>query len=154
MSTVLADVGPYAWWIAGLVLLVLEIVVPGVYLLFPGIAALIVGTNALVLGDSFGWQQQVIAFAVLSIVAVLIGRRWYGAKTVTTAPLSSSNRADRLIGQTATLSDAIVGNRGKVAIEDGWWMVEGPDLPQHSRVKIVAARGAILTVEPVEPHEG
>ena len=154
MSALLEAVGPYAWWIAGLVLLVLEIVVPGVYLLFPGLAALIVGTNALILGDSLGWQQQVLAFVILSIVAVLVGRRWYGAKTVASTPLASSSRADRLVGKTATLSDAIVDNRGKVAIEDSWWIVEGPDLPRHSRVRIVAAHGAILTVEPLEAREG
>jgi membrane protein implicated in regulation of membrane protease activity len=157
MSAFLADLAPYSWWIAGLVLLVLEIVLPGVYLLFPGLAALIVGTNVLILGDSLGWQQQVVAFVILSIVAVLIGRRWYGAKTASSTPLASSSRADRLVGKTATLSDAIVGNRGKVAVDDSWWIVEGPDLPRHARVRIVAANGAILIVEPAEPagtHQG
>ncbi|BDA83499.1 membrane protein [Aureimonas sp. SA4125] len=151
MSAVLADVGAYGWWIAGMALLVLEIVVPGVYLLFPGLAALVVGTNALLLGDSFGWQQQVIAFVVVSLAAVLVGRRWYGAKTVRAEPLGQSNRADRLVGTTATLSEAIVGHRGKVAIEDGWWIVEGPDLPQNARVRITGARGAVLMVEPLDP---
>ena len=156
MIEILADIGPYGWWIAGLVLLVLEIVVPGVYLLFPGIAALVDGTNALILGASlgFGWQQQVIAFVVVSLVAVLVGRRWYGAKTHATAPFDAGNRADRLVGRTAIVSEAIAGNSGKIAIEDGWWMAEGPDLPKDSRVRITGTRGAVLMVEPLDPTRG
>ncbi|RYE77351.1 MAG: NfeD family protein, partial [Hyphomicrobiales bacterium] len=56
--TPLAEIVPYAWWIAGLVLLVLEVVLPGVYLLFLGIAALIVGAAVLLLGDTFGFSWE------------------------------------------------------------------------------------------------
>ena len=65
MPEVLID---YGWWILGLVLLALEVAAPGVYLLFFGIAALIVGMNVFILGTGwFGWEQQIIAFVVLSV---------------------------------------------------------------------------------------
>ncbi len=142
----------YGWWIAGLVLLVFEVVLPGVYLLFFAIAALIVGTNVFFLGGSgwFGWQQQVVAFVVLSIVCILIGRNWYGARNVADEPDRLNKRTGRLVGREAVLSEAIVNGRGRVAIDDGWWSVAGPDLPLGRAVRIVDADGAVLKVVPAE----
>lgn len=152
MSGPSADLWQYGWWIVGLVLLVLEIAIPGVYLLFLGIAALIVGTNTLILGSTgwFGWEQQIVAFVVITVVAVLVGRRWYGPATRDTALPALNSRADRLVGTQGVLSEAIVGGRGKVAVEDGWWMVEGPELPVGMQVRITSARGSTLIVEPVD----
>ncbi len=142
----------YGWWIAGLGLLVLEVVLPGVYLLFFAIAALIVGTNVFFLGDLgwFGWQQQVVAFVVLSVVCILIGRNWYGARNVADEPDRLNKRTARLVGREAVLSEAIVSGRGRVAIDDGWWSVSGRDLPQGRRVRIVDADGSVLKVVPTE----
>ena len=72
MSVLIEALSDYGWWILGLVLLALEVVLPGVYLLFFGIAALIVGMNTLFLGTGgwFGWEQQVLAFVVLSAISV------------------------------------------------------------------------------------
>lgn len=150
MSGFLSAAGDFAWWIAGLVLLVLEIVVPGVYLLFLGFAALVVGTTAVLAGSPgwFDWQAQVVAFVAVSIVAVLFGRRWYGARSGRLAPTTLNSRAERLIGRPARVSEAIVHGRGKVAVEDGWWMAEGQDLPEGASVRIEGARGSVLLVVP------
>ncbi|TFF17732.1 NfeD family protein [Jiella endophytica] len=142
----------YGWWIAGLVLLILEVVLPGVYLVFFGIAALIVGTNAFFLGGTgwFGWPQQVIAFVVVSAVCLYLGRRWYGTRPEIDEASPINRRTSRLIGREARLSEAIVDGRGRIAIEDSWWSVSGPDLPQGARVRVTGADGAVLAVEPLE----
>lgn len=151
MNALLQALAEYGWWIAGLALLVLEVALPGVYLLFFAIAALIVGTNAFFLESSgwFGWDQQVIAFVVLSIVCILIGRQWYGTKTRSEAPERLNRRTEALIGREAVLSDAIVNGRGRVAVDDSWWSVSGPDTSEGARVRIVGAKGSVLLVEPV-----
>lgn len=148
MNDLVAEVGPYGWWIAGLALLVLEVVVPGVYLLFFGIAALIVGTNAVILSQHgwFGWEEQVVAFVIVSVAVLYLGRRWYGTRDAPASAIPLNRRADRLIGQSAILSEAIVGGRGRIKVEDSWWTVEGPELPAGSRVRIEGAKGTILTV--------
>lgn len=140
----------YGWWIVGLVLLVLEVILPGVYLIFFAIAALIVGTNAFLLQSSgwFGWEQQVVAFVILSAVCLLIGRKWYGSKLDVGATTGLNSRTERLIGRETTLTDAIVNGRGRVAIDDSWWSATGPDLPVGSRVRVVGANGSVLNVEP------
>ena len=62
-----------------------------------------------------------------------------------------NRRTRRLIGREAVLTQAIVNGRGRIAIEDSWWSVEGPDLPEASRVRIIGAKGSVLAVEPVQP---
>ncbi|NDW05187.1 NfeD family protein [Jiella pacifica] len=150
MDALIETLANYGWWIAGLVLLILEVVAPGAYLIFFGIAALIVGTNAFFVGAWFDWPQQVIAFIVVSAVCIYLGRRWYGREPVKDEGPPLNRRTGRLIGREATLSEAIVAGRGRVAIEDSWWSVSGPDLPQGTRVRIVGAESAVLQVEPVE----
>ncbi|SKA12315.1 NfeD family protein [Consotaella salsifontis] len=145
----------YGWWIVGLVLLAVEIAAPGVYLIFFGIAALLVGTNVLIWGGTgwFGFSQQVLAFIVLSAVCILLGRRWYGAREENRLSPHLNHRTARLVGRQAKLSEAITNGRGRIAIEDSWWSVEGPDMPAGSRVMIVGADGAVLKVEPAQITE-
>ena len=142
----------YGWWIVGFALLTLEVVLPGVYLVFFGIAALIVGTNAFFLGDTgwFGFAQQVVAFIVVSGVCLYLGRRWYGTAGESEDAPPLNRRTSRLIGRQAKLSEAIVDGRGRVAIEDSWWSVSGPDLPKGAHVRVIGAEGAVLQVEPAE----
>ena len=140
-------VGTYGWWLLGALLLLGELALPGVYFLFFGIGALVVGANALLVPD-LSWQSQLVGFAVVSGVAVLLGHRWYGqrAKPASGEPLNE--RTARLIGRGAVVSEAIMNGRGRVAIDDGWWSAEGPDLPVGSSVVVEGAKGSVLLVRP------
>jgi inner membrane protein len=142
----------YGWWVLGLVLLGLELLAPGVYLLFFGIGALVIGVNAF-LFPALGWQSELIGFIVISIVAALLGHRWYGQRSENAGADGLNRRTDRLIGRTATLSEAIVNGRGRVSIEDGWWSVAGPDLPVGAQVEIIGAQASVLEVRPLNPLE-
>jgi inner membrane protein len=67
------------------------------------------------------------------------------------AAVSKSNpflnkRADALVGRVFTLEKPIIDNAGTVRIDDTIWRVAGPDAPAGSRVRIVQADGASLTV--------
>jgi inner membrane protein len=57
-----------------------------------------------------------------------------------------NKRADALVGRIFTLEKPIVDGAGTVRIDDTVWRVAGPDAPAGSRVKIVQADGASLTV--------
>ncbi|QOG08629.1 NfeD family protein [Aureimonas sp. OT7] len=118
---------------------------PGVYLLFLGIGAVAIGVNLLFI-PGLSIVSQLIGFAVVSAAATLIGYRWYGSRPGTDAsPLNT--RTDRLVGRRAVLSEAIVNGRGRVQLDDGWWSVEGPDMPAGAPVIILSAEGALLRVE-------
>jgi hypothetical protein len=53
-----AELGPWSWWIIGLVFLGLEILIPGVFLLWVGLAAMVVGALSFMFWDMafWGWQ--------------------------------------------------------------------------------------------------
>ena len=72
------------WLILGVGLVVLEALLPGVYLLWFGVAAIVTGLLTLpglltaVLPEP-SWQLQVGVFAVLCFISVVVGRRvWKG----------------------------------------------------------------------------
>jgi hypothetical protein len=77
ISALASELGPWSWWIIGLVFLGLEILIPGVFLLWIGLAALVVGALSFMFWDmaAWSWQVQVLIFAVLSLVFAMIGRR-------------------------------------------------------------------------------
>ena len=145
-----AELGPWNWMILGTALLALEVVVPGVYLLWLGIAAILTGTISLQLSDAafWGWQVQVLVFLVLSIASALIGRRFFPTTGTEDTDQPLLNQRDRqLVGRTATLAEPIAEGRGRIRLGDTLWRVIGPDLPAGTRVRVVAAENGELKVE-------
>ena len=137
--------GGWSWWILGLILLAVEVLAPGFFFLWFGVAAILIGTSALLI--EWPWQLQVIGFLVLSVVAALLGRRFAGAADAASSDPNLNLRANRLIGRTYVLSEAIVEGAGRVRIDDTVWQVRGPDSPAGARVTVTGADGPVLTVQ-------
>lgn len=149
IAWLVTELGPWTWWIVGLVFLGLEILVPGVFLLWIGLAAIIVGALSFPLWGAaiWSWQMQMLVFAVLALVLALAGRRFSGSNTKTDQPMLN-RRIEGLVGRTATLEDPIREGRGRIRLDDTTWIVQGPDMPAGARVRIVMAQAGCLTVEP------
>lgn len=137
--------GPWAWFILGGVLLVAEIAAPGAFLLWLGLAALVTGALSYVVGLS--WQSEVLAFAALAVIAVLVGRRISPAPGRASDRPFLNRRPEGFVGRVFTLDEPIVDGVGLVRIDDTVWRIEGPDLAAGAEVKVVAADGATLKVE-------
>ncbi|TCL91875.1 hypothetical protein C8J38_105180 [Rhizobium sp. PP-WC-2G-219] len=149
VARVIEELGPWAWWVLGLVLLAAEIFVPGVFLVWIGMAAIVTGALALIFWnlDFFGWHVQLPLFAILSVVSVLVGRRLLARfDRDSDAPLLNQ-RGRSLIGRTAILEEPIAEGRGRVRLGDTTWPVSGPDLPTGARVRVLSADGQRLLVE-------
>lgn len=145
----IANFGYWNWFILALILLVLELLVPGIYFLWLGAAALIVG--GLMVFIDVGWQSQVALFAVLSIATVVLSRFILNKPGMEESDQPHLNRRlEKMIGEVTVLSEAIAAGRGRVRIGDSSWIVRGPDLPKGARVKITGAEGALLEVEPAD----
>ncbi|MFG1187252.1 MULTISPECIES: NfeD family protein [Xanthobacter] len=144
----LSQLGPWAWFVLGGVLLVAEIAAPGAFLLWLGLAALVTGAVAYTV--ALAWQVEVLVFAALAVVAVLVGRR------VSPAPGKASDRPflnrrpEGFVGRVFTLDAPILGGVGRVRIDDTVWRVEGPDIAAGHDVRVTGTDGATLKVEPVE----
>jgi membrane protein implicated in regulation of membrane protease activity len=86
-------------------------------------------------------------FAVFAVAAVPAWRyfaRSEGSRSQTNPFLNK--RTEALVGREFTLERPIVDGTGTVRIDDTIWRVAGPDAPAGSRVRVVQADGASLTV--------
>lgn len=148
IASLAAELGPWTWWIIGLVFLALEIMAPGVFLLWVGLAALAIGAVSFALWDfaAWSWQIQLLLFAILSVVFAIIGRRISSSSAESDQPMLN-RRVEGLVGRTATLEEPISNGVGRIRLDDTTWIVQGPDLPAGTRVRIVAAQAGGLSVE-------
>jgi membrane protein implicated in regulation of membrane protease activity len=142
---ILVKIGSWNWLIVGLVLMVLELIAPGVFLLWLGLAALLVGVITLFV--DWIWQVQVIAFAAFSLAAVPLWRRVATQSGPNADTTFLNRRSDALVGRIFTLDKPIMDGSGTVRVDDTVWRVSGPDCPAGSRVKVVRSDGASLQVE-------
>lgn len=142
---VLVKIGSWNWLIAGLVFMVLELVAPGVFLLWLGLAALLVGVITMFV--DWMWQVQVIAFAAFSLAAVPLWRRVTTQSAPNTDSVFLNRRSDALVGRTFTLDKPIMDGSGSVRVDDTVWRINGPDCPAGSRVRVVHSDGGSLQVE-------
>ncbi|MCP8939742.1 NfeD family protein [Alsobacter sp. SYSU M60028] len=143
----LADIvalGPWAWFIAGLLLMALEILAPGAFMLWLGLAAVATGLVASVVDMS--WQITVLVFAALSLASVLVGRRILRERRPRTGETALNNRSAKIVGRTFVLDAPIEQGRGRVKVDDTVWRVEGPDLPQGARIRVTGVDGTLLKV--------
>jgi membrane protein implicated in regulation of membrane protease activity len=145
----IADIGGWNWILLGCILLVLEILSPGVYLLWIGIAGILTGTITLQVAGwaAWTWQVQVLVFLALSLISAYAGSRIMKNRRDQSDEPLLNQRAAQLIGRTATLEQPISEGVGRVRIGDTLWRVEGPDLPAGARVRVSGTDGSALRVE-------
>jgi membrane protein implicated in regulation of membrane protease activity len=146
MLTFFATLGVWDWLIAGGVLLVMEVLAPGVFMLWLGLAALLVGGVSLVV--DWPWQVQFIAFAVFAIAAIPIWRQLAKQVGMRTDEPFLNRRAEAFVGRVFTLGKPIVDGSGTIGIDDTVWRITGPDTPAGSKVKVTRVDGPALHVEP------
>jgi membrane protein implicated in regulation of membrane protease activity len=145
MAEMFSTLGTWNWLVFGLLLMGLELMLPGVFLFWLGLAALLVGLLSFVIAPS--WQLQLLLFAVFAAAAVPVWRRVARSHSgVSNSNPFLNKRSEAMIGRVFTLEKPIIDGAGTVRIDDTIWRVAGPDTPAGSRVKIVHADGASLTV--------
>ena len=143
----MSNLEPHWWWLLLAALLaLLELFVPGVFSIWIAAAAALTGLTVLAFDIPFVFQCAI--FALLAIASVAGGRRWYERNPVDSDDPHLNERTARLIGREVTVVQAIVGGEGRVRVGDGVWTARGPDVPEGSRVRIVAAEGGSLRVTP------
>jgi inner membrane protein len=140
----LAELGAWNWLIIAAILFVLEVMSPGIFLMWFGMAAAITGLIAF--RYDVAWQWQLIWFCGLSLAAVLLAAKYLRKHPLESERPLLNERAVQLIGQSFDLIDPIVNGRGSIKTGDTIWRVEGPELPQGARIKVIGADGTLLKV--------
>jgi inner membrane protein len=146
MSEYWPVLGPWLWWIVAVVLLIGELLAPGIFLLWLAAAAALTGVIDLLLHLS--WQGEVATFAILSAGLVLASWKYVMAsRRPKTDQPHLNQRHTAYVGRVVPLEQAIVHGSGKVRLEDAIWDVDGPDLEKGERVRITGVSGLRLTAE-------
>ena len=140
--------GPWTWVVVGLLLLGLELLMPGNIFVWFGVAAILTGVLALL--TSLGWQTEILVFIALAVVLVIVGRRAFSREAAPGERPFLNDRAQRLVGTSYVLSEPIVNGNGRIRVDDTNWRVNGPDAPAGTKVRIASADGISLKVVPVD----
>ncbi|MGB1008099.1 MAG: NfeD family protein [Thiolinea sp.] len=139
------------WLILGVVFLGLEVLAPGAILMWFGAGAIVTGLLMWLLPDlAIGWQ--LLLFAVVSGISVLAWRNssFFSEESTPPPDPTLNNRLQSYVGREYTLSEAITNGRGSVRVVDSNWRVQGKDMPQGTRVKVVGVDGITFLVEALD----
>lgn len=139
----------WAWLAIGLFLAAAEMAIPGVFLIWLAGAAIVTGLFAWAV--PVGLPVQIVLFAALAMVAVFVGRRYLRDNPIEEADPKMNRRGARLVGEIATVSQAIEAGSGRVKYGDSEWLARGADLPAGAHVRITGSDGAVLLVEATAP---
>lgn len=144
----LQRIQPWHWWVLGAVLLILEVMAPGMFFVWFALASFTLGLLVFIL--PLPVAIQLLLFAVLSVVSVLIGRRYVNKLVLGGSDGDEVNQgASRLVGRTVKVTQAIQNGVGRVRVGDSDWRATGPDTPAGASVQIVAADGTTLIVREI-----
>jgi membrane protein implicated in regulation of membrane protease activity len=130
------------WLLTGLGLLILEMLVPGAFLMWIGLAAC--ATGLLTLSVPMDFAYQVVAFAVFAAMSLTAGLR---LRRQPTARLNTQTAG--LTGRTA-IALSFSGREGRVRLGDSDWSARLPhDAPvpePGDRLHVEGVDGIVLVV--------
>lgn len=140
----------YFWLIAGLLLLLVELLTPGFVVACFGIGALLAILPA-ALGASATWQ--VLTFCIGSILALLLLRPM--VRRLSRNKETARTGIEALYGRTARVTECIDASRetGRIAVDGDNWrartMTPEMVIPRGEMVRIVSNDSIVMIVEPI-----
>jgi membrane protein implicated in regulation of membrane protease activity len=145
MRELLPYLGQWSWWVFGAILLLLELLLPGVFFMWLGIAALLVGVIDIF--ADLSWQLEVAIFALISVLSLIFLRPHFKDRIGRSANPNLNQRMYDYVGKRYVLDQAIVNGSGKIRIDDTLWVVTGADRPRGEWIKVTGVDGLKLIVE-------
>jgi membrane protein implicated in regulation of membrane protease activity len=138
------DISHIDWLVLGLILSILEMLIPGIFMIWIGIAAFLTSIVAY-LGACI--YTQIISFVVFSIVSTLLGKKIYDKLDVKNY---INQRAKDLVGEEVTLLFDIENGKSRVNLADSQWTVKSDEqLKKGDKAKVVSVSGNILVVKKI-----
>ena len=148
IERIIGELGPWNWVAIGLVLLVLEIAIPGVFLLWFGLAAIIVGVLSVMFANAafWPWEAQILVFLMLALVLAFYGKRMMDKGDVTDEPLLNKRSAT----VAGPHGDPVRTHRRRLRPHQAWrhdlaCQRTGPAI--GAKVKVMSVDGNELAVE-------
>jgi inner membrane protein len=137
----------WLWMGAGILLVGIEAVIPGLFMFWIGLAAL--ATGLVLLATTLSTPMQFILFGVFGLAMIMLGRFLQRREQATPTDQPFLNdRSGAMVGKSYPLETAISSGSGTVRIGDSVWRVSGPDMVVGAMVTITAVDGSTLVVKP------
>ncbi|MCM2678457.1 NfeD family protein [Echinimonas agarilytica] len=138
------------WAVFGIVLVMIEIVVPSSWLLWPGLAALIIALVHWLIPMS--WTVQLVSFSILTVAMVVIGRRFYNPANIESDQPDLNQQSGRHDGKISNLLEPSENGLSTIRLGDSDWRVEiqqsdKQDWPLGTKVEVIGQRSNTLLVE-------
>jgi membrane protein implicated in regulation of membrane protease activity len=137
------------WFLAGIVMLFLEFILPGFIIAFFGVGAIIVGLVCIIAEPSL--NLQLLIFLVASVVLLVLLRKW--VKTLflghTKSKQDLNREMDEFVGEKAVVKAKITPEKdGKVELHGTDWHAEAnEEIEEGVTVKVVAKDNITLKVK-------
>jgi len=139
------------WMVLGAVLIVVELLAPGIWFLWLGIGAMATGLVVLILAD-LTWQVQTVIFSAFSVVSIIAGRIIMRQASQSEDHPMLNRRIDQYVGKIFVLEGDTRLGYGDVRIGDSVWRVQLTDpslqLSAGAKVIVTGIDGATLKVDP------
>lgn len=138
--TFFLNMGWWQWFSFGVALLAVELMFPGIFMLWFGISAL---TTALVVfALDISGIFPIILFLLAGISASFFGHSYQKKRTIQLV----NNIEKNFVGRTITLQCAIENGIGREKIDNSYWTLKGSDLDKGEKVTITGVEGNSLIV--------
>ncbi len=137
------------WIIAGLALSLLELIVPGVYLIWFGFAAFVVGIGVYFIPMELTTQLIVFAIAsgIFAVIGVAVYRYVFNKAQVPAEYKNLNNTAEQYVGQLVTVAEDAADNRTKVKIGDTYWLASCQKaFKQGDTAKVVGVKDSLILI--------
>ena len=141
------QLGYLGWFTLGLALILLEILIPGIYLLWFGLSAFVMG--GIVSFVTLSGVELCVLFAVISAIFAAIG--WYiYSKVIKKSQVPEkyknlNDMAGSYVGKVYNLTEDVVDGRSKAKVGDTFWLVETEDnLKKGDKVKIIGVDNGVI----------
>ena len=143
------NLGPWTWVILAALILAVEVLGGGGFLLAVGFSALVIALLSWLVEIS--WPLQLMVFAGLSVVTTYFYWKYYKPSEVQSEDPILNNRMERLVGTKTELIQPVKGGTGKVQIADALWTVAcETDFEIGTTVEVTGYDDSTLIVQPVD----
>ena len=140
---------PFDWFLLGLLLAVLELIIPGFVIIFFAFGAWLLALITLVFDISLA--LQIILFVVASVSSLILLRKRLKSRFFREKVNASSNQDNEFIGKKVMVTEAISpGKNGKVEYKGANWSAKSDvEIGSGAMVEIVGQESICLIVKPI-----
>lgn len=138
------------WLVLGLVLLIAEILISGVFVLWWGLAALMVAA-VMALFPQLNLTALFILYGLLALSLSLIWWKYQSKKDQDDHSSSTLNQRDHaMLGAVGTVQDIAPNGIGRGHFGDTTWRIQGQQLAVGDVIEVIAVEGITLQVRKSE----